>query len=351
MSNTATETKPNGKALANVSSAPIAPATQTISQKFVGKVSKQFEASMGTPLSWTTLQMSLAQNLYIKIDQALTDLETKRQGNNFKKNDPPITWDNVNMEKLARDAVARVKMELDAQLPNMIHVIPYLNSRTKKYDVDIRVGYMGVDHVSRNFSAEKIVDIKYRLVHESDIFEVKIEDGVETPFYKQTKPFDPGAVIGGYGYIMYEDPRMNRLYICEHREFEKAEKASKGVEFWGGEQTVWVDGKKTNGGYDEKFKKEMQFKTLVIRTNKHVKLDPSKINSSDVAALASASADYDAIEAEMVSETDENANKETLSLSQESTVGEKAPVQETRQEAPAQQSQDSQPGLQEEANF
>ena len=269
---TATATKSIDKTPAKANPAPIAPATLTISQKFVQKVSKQFEASMGTPMSWTPLQMSLAQNLYMKIDQALTDLEVKRSGNNFKKNDPPINWDNVNMEKLARDAVARVKMELDAQLPNMIHVIPYLNARTKKYDVDLRVGYMGVDHVSRNFSKEPIVDIKYQLVHETDIFKTKIENGIETPYFEQTQPFNPGEVIGGYGYIMYEDPRMNRLYICEHREFLKAEKASKGVEFWGGEQTVWVDGKKTTGEYDEKFKKEMQFKTLVFRTNKHIKL-------------------------------------------------------------------------------
>lgn len=354
MSNTATPTKPNGKALANVASAPIAPATQTVSQKFIARVAKQFEASMGGSISWTPLQQALGQNLYIKLDQTFTELEQKRASNFNKKNDPPITWDNVNFEKLTKDCSRCVRRELDALLDNFVQIIPYLNSRTKQYDVSIRPGYNGVDHISRRFALDPILDIKYQLVHETDVFEVKIENGIEMPYFKQTSPFKPGNVIGGYGYIMYDDPRKNRLYICEYREFEKAKNASPGVEFWGGIQSKWVDGedgkrKKVDGEYDEKFEKEMQRKTLMYRVNATVKLDPAKINVVELYH------DLDSIEEGMIIEVAENANKESLSLSENSSVGEKASIQQTQeQQSAAVQTQgqsQEQPNLEEEADF
>lgn len=297
-----------------------------ISQKFVAKVSKQFQASVGSVIAWTDLEQALAQNLYVKLDTQFRALEAKRASISFKKNDPPITWENINMEKLAIDAVARVKMGLDANLPNHIHVIPYLNGVTKKYDVDLRIGYMGVDHVSRKFAKREIVDIRYKLVHETDEFQVLIQNGIEVPYFKQTNPFNPGAVIGAYGYIMHDDPRLNRVVVIEYREFEKAMKASKGVEFWGGIQTEWKDGKKVEGEYDEKFMKEMQYKTVVFRTNKHIALDPAKINLPEFQNMVHAS--FGAVEAEMAEIVEQHANGETLSLNYQTPENDETPNQQ-----------------------
>lgn len=299
-------------AAASTNIVPVQERTLTISQKFVMKISRQFQASCGSPISWTALQNALAQNLYIKIDQALTELEQKRASNQNKKDDPPIIWANVNMEKLSLLAARRVKQELDAQLPNHIHVIPYLNGKTRLYDVDLRVGYAGAEHVCRKFALIPFFDIRFGLVHEGDECKVVIENGVEKLHYSPANPFSPGPVIGGYWYRTYDDPRRDRAALVPYREFEKAMNASKGVEFWGGMQTEWRDRKKVETGYDEKFMWEMMYKTIVFRACKHIALDPAKINMSDVAEIMDT--EFDVVEGEMKQEVLENANKQSLSL-------------------------------------
>lgn len=294
------------------------PSQLTISEKFVSKVEKQFVAEMGEPLSWTPLQRALAQHLFVKIDSALQALELKRFRAPSKKSDPAITWEHVNMTKLAMDAVSRVTLELDAAIPNHIHVIPYLNGTTKKYDVDLRVGYMGVDHCRRKFAVDPVVDIRYQLVHETDRFSHGVRNGIAYVEFEQTSPFNPGEVVGGFGYITYDDPRKNKVVIVEYREFEKAMKASKGTEFWGGIQAAYEDGKRVAGEFDEKFRKEMQFKTVVHRVCAKIALDSSKVNSASLAAISDAELDY--IEVEMDSEAQELANKSALELPEPQAV-------------------------------
>lgn len=294
----------------------VAEPTLTPAEKFVARVEKQFAAEMGSPVAWTQLQKTLAQHLFAKIDAQLNVLEIKRSKDKYKKDDPEITWANVNMTKLAVDAVSRVSLELDAFLPNQINVIPYLNGRTGKYDVDLRIGYMGVDAITRKFALDPVLDIEYQLVHETDKFSYGTRDGVAYRNFEQTSPFSPGEVIGGYVYVTYNDPRKNKVIIVEYREFEKAMKASGGTQFWGGVQKEWAD--KPGGGrhqvetgYDEKFRKEMMFKTVVLRGCKKLALDPAKINS----VIAS---ELDAIDVEVTAEADTYANQEILSLSDES---------------------------------
>lgn len=309
------------------------PSQLTISEKFVSKVEKQFVAEMGEPLSWTPLQRALAQHLYVKVDNALVALELKRSKASSKKNDPPITWENVNMNKLAMDAVSRVTLELDAAIPNHIHVIPYLSSATGKYDIDLRIGYAGVDHCRRKFAVDPPLEIRYQLVHETDKFSHGVRNGIAYVEFEQSQPFSPGEVIGGFGYVSYDDPRKNRVIIVEYREFEKAMKASKGVEFWGGEQTTWENNKRVAAGFDEKFRKEMQYKTVVHRVCAKIALDSAKVNSANLAALSDAQIDDYADE--MDQEVAQFANVEVLELPVGS--GPQAPPksQEVRQESPA----------------
>ena len=295
------------------------PQTATIAQNFVAKIEKQFQGELGQGVNWTTLEQRLAQHLYIKIDGALKALEGKRASNNFKKDDPPITWDNVNMAKLATDAVHRVNLALDALIANHIHVVPYLNKLTKKYDVDLQIGYVGEDHCHRRFAKDEILDIRYQLVHETDTFNYgSTPEGIAWYKYDQTSPFSPGEVIGGFGYISYADPRKNRVVIVEYREFEKAEKASRGVEFWGGIQTEWVKdeatgrNKKVDGQYDEKFRKEMMYKTVVRRVTAKIALDPIKVNTPSWNAVQESR--MDAIDAAITAEAEEIGNGQVLEL-------------------------------------
>lgn len=293
--------------------------TATIAQNFVAKIEKQFQGELGQGVNWTPLEQRLAQHLYIKIDGALKALESKRAATTYKKDDPPISWDNVNLPKLAIDAVHRVNLGLDALIPNHIHVVPYLNKTTKKYDVDLMIGYMGEDHCHRKFAADEILDIRYQLVHETDSFTYgTTPEGLAWYTFDQTNPFNPGEVIGGFGYISYADPRKNRIVIVEYRDFEKARAASRGVEFWGGIQTAWEKdeatgkNKKVEGVHDEKFRKEMQYKTLVRRVTARIPLDPTKVNTPSWSAVLESR--MDAIDAEAADVVSAHANAEVLAI-------------------------------------
>lgn len=233
------------------------------SQRFLTQVEKQFVSEVGSSVQFTEFEKTLAQHLFLKINETLKELESKR------KNDyAPFKWENVNMEKLALDAVHRVNLGLDALIPAHIYPIPYWNKNVKKYDLNLQIGYKGEDYYMRQMAVEKPKDVTYRLVYENDHFKPiwkDVNSEKETyEFEPSENPFDRGQVVGGFGYIEYEDPTKNKLVLVYPRDFAKAENASKGTGFW--EEDNW--------------REEMQYKTIVKRTLKHLPLDPKKINKS-----------------------------------------------------------------------
>lgn len=297
---------------AELATQPVQP-QPTVSEKFLARIERQFKAELGSTVAWSPLERTLGQHMYVKINQALIEAESRRANNRHKQNDPPIVWDNLNWDLLSSDVVHTVHLELDAYVKNHLFVIPYLNKRTGKYDLDLRIGYAGVDHARRKFSLYPILDITYQLVHEGDKFEpYRDELGIQRYRYEAANYFKPGDVVGGFGYVSYEDPRRNQLIIVEYREFEKAMKASGAVEFWGGEQTEWKNGNNVPAGYDEKFRKEMQYKTVVHRVCAKIALDPAKVNTSMLESLESKS--FNAIEAEVQEDMAQNANQDTIKV-------------------------------------
>lgn len=304
------KTTPNNTLAPVGANAPVAQeanATATAAQNFTKRIEKQFAGELGQSVQWSPVQQRLAQHLFIKIDGQLRALETKRAGNRKKQDEPPIAWANVNMHKLTLDAVHRVNLGLDALIANHIHVIPYLNTRTRLYDVDLQIGYTGLDHCHRTFARENPIDVTYQLVYEGDHFSIDRSAGWEQPLYEPKDYFNPGNVIGGFGYIQYEEPRKNRVIVVPYREFEKAMKASKGVEFWGGVQKEWKDGKLVEGEFDEKFFNEMCYKTVVKRVVAKIPLDPEKVNAVSWNAISEAQ--LDVIEGELKDAIEENANQ------------------------------------------
>lgn len=295
----------------------------TVSEKFVARIEKQFAGELGSAVAWSQVQRTLAQHLYIKLIAALDDAENRRYpktGENAKK---PIIWANVDDVKLAMRCVHIINLGLDAYQKNHIFFIPYWNNRTERYDIDIRIGYMGEDHCRRKFSLDPIVDITYQLVFEGDEFDiVRNGQGVEVPEYHPKSYFEAptDGIIGGFGYIQYEDVRKNKVIPIAKREFEKAQTASKGTEFWGGMQTEWQNKKKVETGHDDKFFNEMCFKTIVHRVCAKIPLDPAKVNMSAFDEMLGAN--LDAIDAEFQEEVATSANTEPLSL----TTGEESKI-------------------------
>ncbi len=61
-------------------------------------------------------------------------------------------------------------MGLDALIPNHIHPVPYFNKREGKYDLDLRVGFVGKAYYRRAVAVDDLVDIICELVYSTDEF-------------------------------------------------------------------------------------------------------------------------------------------------------------------------------------
>lgn len=257
------------------------------SARFVAQVQRQFTAEIGNPMAFTEYEKTLAQHLFLKVDSTFKELETKRTD----VNKPTITWDNINTQKLALDAVHRINLGLDALIGGHIYPIPYLNGRTKKYDVDLRIGYIGKDYYRRQNAVEIPIDIRYELVYSTDNFKAimkSFSNPIEFYEFEITNPFDRGEVVGGFGYIMFLDPKKNKLVLVTEKDFKKSESLAQSKDFW------------------SKHPNEMKYKTLVNRVTDKLPLDPKSVNSASYAYVEAQENDA---ETRAESEINENANK------------------------------------------
>jgi len=240
---------------------PTGPAT--LATRFVDNVMLEFSQQVGKPLSLTQIEKTLAQHLYLKIDSSLSALEAKRISTN--NNTLPFVWQNINMKQLALDCAHRVNLGLDGLIPNHIHCIPYRSKHDKgTYDLDLRIGYVGELYCVKTAAMEQPKKIEIELVYSSDEFQAiktDMKNESETYEFKIVKPFNRGEIIGGFGYIRYEDSHLNKLILVTMAEFKKAESMGN-KDFWSRSRT------------------DMMYKTIVHRVVKHIDLDPEKINSS-----------------------------------------------------------------------
>lgn len=246
----------------------------TAGERFVGMVEREFLAEMGKGAQFTALERRLTQHMYLAVDQALKAAEEKRtKGWTEAKlataaDDPrAFTWHHIDRQQLAMDTVHRVSLGLDALVPNHMWPIAYFNSAKGKYDIDLRIGYIGRDYVTRRFALDIPLDISYELVFSTDQFKALPRSSsreVEGYEFEITSPFDRGDIVGGFGYIVYDDPRKNRLVLVTQRDFKRASNASKS-DFW------------------TKNNVEMHLKTVYHRTAAKIALDPAKVNAKVIA--------------------------------------------------------------------
>lgn len=239
----------------------------TPSERFAVAVERQFTGEVGN-LHFSPYEKTLAQHLFIKVDAAMAEAEAKR-----KEGFAPIVWDNVNMRKLAIDAVNRVQLGIDALIPGSVYPIAYFNNRTKKYDIDLRVGYKGELFYKVNASIKPIRNVRIELVYSTDeftVYKAGVSSKLEGYDFKITCPFARGELVGGFGYIEYEDDKDNVLVVLSKAEIEKFRGTAKNSAFW----TDWYE--------------QMAYKTIVHRTMGKIIIDPAKIN---VTAMAQVEAD------------------------------------------------------------
>lgn len=289
-------------------------AVKTSSERFLNNIQKQFAAEAGSPVAFSDYEKALAQHLFLKLDSVLQDFEAKRIKDG-KTSQTPYNWHNVNMRKLSLDAVHTVQLGLDALIANHIHPVPYFNGKENKYDLDLRVGYVGKAYYRMEAAVEKPKDIVIELVYSTDHFKPikkSFSNQIESYEFEIQNPFDRGNIIGGFGYLVYEDTTKNKLILVSEADFEKSRKAAKGDTFW------------------SKHPVEMRYKTLVHRVTEKLQIDPKKVNASYLYVENKDS------EEEVKREINENANKEVIDIDY-SEPEQQSPVNAQEQEEPRQE--------------
>jgi hypothetical protein len=242
----------------------VAKKEHSLSQRFIDKVTNEMASAIGQGVKFSESQKRLATNLFVKVDNDLQNAEADRLKK--KKGGVPIVWANVNMQKLALDAAHRIQLGLDALVPNHIHTIPYHNGKTDKYDLDLRIGYKGKHLYRVKFCADDVVDIRYELIREGDHFKIlkkNFEREIESYEHEVTDPFNQGKVIGGFGYIVYKDPTMNKVITVSREDMDKI-------------KSSWTSGPVWKGDWEHR----MQLKTVVHRTTEALNIDTTKTNMS-----------------------------------------------------------------------
>lgn len=299
----------------------VAPKAMNASERFTNKVMSEFGSNVAGAFTVTDYQRSLIQGYFIAIDRALEVQEENRirKNENNKNHDydnlVPYTWENINLKDLALDVVHYSKMGLDAMEKNHISVVPYLNRKTNKYDVTLMRGYAGIEYTAKKYALNPPKSVIVELVYSTDVFrpiKKSINNPVESYDFTITNPFDRGDVIGGFGYIEYDDPKNNKLIMMSVKDIEKRKPPYASAEFWGGKKKVWENGKQveveTEGWYDE-----MCLKTIKreVYSEKHIARDPKKIDD-DYNYITQREANM--IEVEAQREIRENANVTPIEL-------------------------------------
>ena len=231
----------------------------TPSERFALSVEKQYGGEVGS-LSMTEYDKTLAQHLFVRIDAAFAEMNARKSGN-----DIPVSWNNVNMRKLAIDAVHRVQLGIDALIPGHLYPIAYFTGKTQQYDVDLRIGYKGELYYKMRASVKPVQDVRIELVYDTDEFTVYkkgVSCDVEGYDFRITNPFDRGTLVGGFGYLAFEHAGDNVLVVLSKAEIERYRASSKaaGGNFW----RDWYE--------------QMAYKTIVHRLMDRIIIDPEKIN-------------------------------------------------------------------------
>ena len=285
-----------------------------ISTRFLNDVERQFLAELGQGPKFTEFERRLTQHMYLKTDAALKLAESKR------RQGEPMTWHTVDRQKLALDTVHRVSLGLDALIPNHIHPVLYWNNHKGAYDVDLQIGYVGRDLIARRHAVEAPLQVVYELVYDTDHFKALPRSStrdVEGYEFEITQPFDRGNIVGGFGYIVYEDARKNRLVLVTKRDFARSKGASR--------SSFWRDNEV-----------EMHLKTVILRTCAKIPLDPTKVNAAAYAAISAEEVSpVERAEADVEVEVKASANRQLVDVDQRTVDAEPARADEPTEDEQA----------------
>lgn len=216
----------------------------SLSDRFTNKMIEIYsDVQKGFQL--TDNEKQLIAGYYIKCDEALR-----------KQN---IKWKEIDMNTLAMDLVNKARLGLDMQMPNHLFPIPFRSKKDGTVTLNLITGYEGEKHKRLKFSSIKPIDMKVELVYSNDKFIPQKTAQGDTYILEIKNPFDRGEIVGGIGYIQYEDSRKNILIIMSVKDILKRKPPYAKDEFW------------------EKWKEKMYTKTIMRELCTHIPLDADKV--------------------------------------------------------------------------
>lgn len=318
----------------------VAVVTQEVSmaERFTGMVMKQY-ATTGK-YQPTEKEKQLIRNYFIAIDQTLQKSEAERIRKNSNNRDAkynnelPYTWNNVDLPVLAQDLAHYARVGLDMLEDNMLFPIPYKDNKGNKYVVTLMEGYNGIRYQAEKYALDPFKAVIVEVIYANDKFRMIKKDSrnpVEGYEFEIVNPFDRGEPVGVFGYIEFEDASKNKLVVFSKADVMKRKPKYASPEFWGGEKTVYENGRpvKTtlDGWLPEMFEKTMKRE---IYGSKRIPRDPDKVDESYnyIRQREQQYADM-VIEAEVM----ENGNSTPIILPEEPKAIEEPSAYEQSQEA------------------
>ncbi|MBP1893026.1 recombinase RecT [Paenibacillus lactis] len=293
----------------------------TQSERFMTKVIAEFGSNVGE-VALTNFQKRLAQNYFVALDAVLKSTEEKRLKKSERYRDPlPVTWNNVNMEKLARDVVAYARIGFDPSQPNHISLIPFKNNNTGKYDIGFIEGYRGLELKAVKYGLDVPDHVTVELVYSNDYFR-PIKKDANHPHegyeFEIKNAFDRGKIVGGFYFHSYtKNPEKNKLVMMTIAEIEKRKPDHASPEFWGGEKDKWENGQKVGKEKVEGWYEKMCWKTVYRAAHSDITIDSQKIDD-DYLRLKQMESDF--AESEVNEEIRANANKNVIDITPPATT-------------------------------
>ncbi len=301
------------------------------SERFTNAVVKEFSSNNGG-IELTPFQRKLCQNYFIKIDQTLKDAEKKRLAKSEQYRDSlALTWENVNMNRLAVDVIAYSAVGLDPTQPNHISMIPYKNNTTQKYDLGFIIGYNGMEIKAKKYGLDVPDDVVVELVYSTDKFKQfkkDLNNKVESYTFEIINDFERGEIVGGFWYHVYFDkPEKNKLLVFSLKDIEKRKPKYASAEFWGGEKDIWENKQKVGTEKIEGWFPEMCYKTIKRHAYNAITIDSSKIDENYLNIIQK---EKDFADEQVQNEIKASANKESLDFNEaaEETAYEEVPQEE-----------------------
>ena len=211
------------------------------------------------------------------------------------------------------------------QMPNYLYPVPYKNKQTGVVTLSLINGYKGEIHLAMKFAEDIPINIRAELVYETDEF-TALKRGAnnsgDSYEFKINKPFDRGKIVGGFGFIEYENPIKNLLVIMSRVDILKRKPSYASKKFW--------------GDWEEK----MFLKTVIKETCKHIPLDVDKVREYNNTFDYEKDRKVVYAQAEIDAEAAENANAIPLDIPQELP---QAPIEQPVQNDPISIPQERQP--------